>query len=239
MTRFVIFHAGRCGSTVLTSMINQNVELFCDGENFTHHFSWLNKSAPEFLEHRLNYAERTKPHVGFEFKFFRGLNLKAFDNSNEALLDALSGSKVKKFIFLRRKNSLARMASTLIALKRKEYNSPVGQAVELPKIVMPVDALWLGEWRGSLLEMCDWIEEQYYSFKSNFDDVLSLSYEDDIQGDPVVAYTKFCQYLGVEEHDAVPRFQKIVTQPLSETIKNWSAVAGALKGTRHEWMLDS
>ena len=70
------------------------------------------------------------------------------------------------------------------------------------------------------------------------EDVLELSYEDDIAEDPRAAYARVCTWLGLEVVPAEPDLRRTNPRALREVISNWDEVANGLAGTPYAWMLE-
>ena len=69
--------------------------------------------------------------------------------------------------------------------------------------------------------------------------LLHLTYEDDVKGDPKVAYSNICDFIGVEEEPAEVTLKKSNPYPLNRILVNYDEVARQLKDSPYEWMLHS
>jgi hypothetical protein len=66
---------------------------------------------------------------------------------------------------------------------------------------------------------------------------LVITYEDDINHDPLVAYKKIANYLGLKPRAAVVKYQRTNPGDLDKIVLNFEEIRQCLKGTKHEWML--
>jgi hypothetical protein len=68
---------------------------------------------------------------------------------------------------------------------------------------------------------------------------LHLSYEEDIVADPLRAYSRVCEFVGIEP--AAPRVDLVRTNPFSydAILDNVDEVRAVLKDTKYAWMLDN
>ena len=91
-----------------------------------------------------------------------------------------------------------------------------------------------------IVDLFMYMDEQYQRLRTALagEDVLELSYEEDIFNDPMVAYTKVCHWLGVESSPVQVRNRKTPSvMELNKVIENWNSVVEALSGTRYAWMV--
>jgi hypothetical protein len=70
------------------------------------------------------------------------------------------------------------------------------------------------------------------------DGALCLTYEDDIEQDPLVAYRKICAHIEQPPEAPEVRFTRTTAQPLAEIVTTLAAVREALAGTEFAWMAD-
>ena len=100
----------------------------------------------------------------------------------------------------------------------------------------------------SLMEWLTCYEESYLAmFKSlhawctlmNLSSPLLLSYERDIEANPLKAYGLVCDYLDLTQESPEVRLRRLNPQPLSSIIVNWNEVCDLLCDTDFAWMLTS
>ena len=71
----------------------------------------------------------------------------------------------------------------------------------------------------------------------DYPNVLKLRYEEDILSQPLEAYRRACEFLGLKPHDVSVRYVKTTPFPTVDVIANYWEVEAALRGTEFEWML--
>lgn len=245
------FHMGRCGSTVLQKMLNKRGDITADSEIYGVFAQQLkaggSDDAESFTSERiLRLTQKPKPGklYLFEVKFFSALDLRYFDGDIGAYLDWLSEQYgVRDAITMRRRNTLRRLVSTRIAVARGRYFDEQGTAIELPRVSLPLDAMSFGQLKCGLVELIEAIDAEYEALEKALAargwTTLPIVYEDDIEADPRRAYDKVCRHFGLPERPMEPLQARINTAPLAETVTNIDAVAEALAGTRHAWMLEA
>lgn len=238
------FHIGRSGSTVLGDLLDQHPALRWLGEIY----EW-----PEFRERpaapgpgsellrRLKARLPTvdKPVAGIEAKFYHlhdhGVALHVF-------LDELRGVGAGEchFIVLRRRNYLRKIVSSLAARQRGQWFARPGIPVPPVRLDVNPDRVCIdGDAQPLLDYLRDW-DAQFDQLDAELagTGALSLSYEDDIEQDPLVAYRKVCRHLGLEPGAPEVHFNRTTPEPLAEIVTTLPAVRKALAGTGYEWMAE-
>ena len=133
---------------------------------------------------------------------------------------------------LHRKNILRRHVSSLIAKKSGIFHLNTGDSYRPVSVTLDIPGLipTIRKYEEDITEMTTILEKL---------PVLKLTYEDDIEADPIVAYHKICQFLNVQPQNVAPNLVRINARPLSELIQNYREVFDTLSGTPYEWMLES
>jgi hypothetical protein len=67
--------------------------------------------------------------------------------------------------------------------------------------------------------------------------LLKLSYEEDIEKDPKIAYSRVCEFMNIPRQDVSVNLSKTNPFPLKDMIENFDEVKNTLSGTPYEWML--
>jgi hypothetical protein len=248
-SRVVMFHIGRSGSTVLADMLGQTPTIHWDGEIYAFQYQAHEKLRGPFrvgaVEPHFDHLELLRRRVGlfpgsiygFEVKFFHLLHGRL---PLERFLNFLNELGFDKFIILKRKNYLRKIISSLVARQTGAYHLPVGASAPRRRIVLNVRHLEMDRQSNSLVGFLQ-------DYKDNFDkldfllsrhDVLNLTYEDDIEFDPLAAYRKTVDFLGVSRGIPIARFGKTTPYPIREIIMNYDEVRGHLSSTEFLWMLD-
>jgi hypothetical protein len=89
--------------------------------------------------------------------------------------------------------------------------------------------------------MLEWTEGQAQQWRRATESLrrLTLTYEDDIESDPMIGYRKMCDFLNIVPEPMTVRFKKRNPFPLERIILNFEDVEAALRGSRFEWMLEA
>ncbi|MBK9332795.1 MAG: hypothetical protein IPM96_10450 [Ignavibacteria bacterium] len=259
-----LFHLGRCGSSVLAFMLKSNPDIFWDGENIgdfylkkleseklhgnVNHLSDIVADVEElkmtnnpitFLKIRMYWT--LKKYYGFETKFSKGEHLREeiLNIQLDDYIDLLSKIGFENFIILKRENYLKQILSYHIAEKTKIYHSTKDKT--MPDTVnIDVYNCWMGSIEKPLLEIFEDMDNDYTELNNLLKDkkLLNLTYEEDIQNDPIVAYKKVCDFLDVDYHS--PKIVHKRTNPfkIEEIVENFDELKLYLDYTKYAWMLD-
>jgi hypothetical protein len=147
-------------------------------------------------------------------------------------------------VLLDRGNILRKLVSVQVVdqgLRSSYHQAPGAQGLS-GQLVIDVDRLRVQRKFAPLREMIEYIDvetENARDLLGRSFDLLSIRYEDHIETDPTVAYDLVCKHLGLDDHQATTKLQRINTMQLSELIANFDEVEGALAGSKYEWMLRS
>jgi len=240
------FHIGRSGSTVLGDLLNQHRDVQWLGDIY----EW-----PEFrdqpatpgpgsellrrLRTRLPAVE--KPVAGIEAKFYHlhdhGMALHDF---LDELRGEVAGTGRCRFIVLRRKNYLRKIVSSLAARQRGQWFARHGSPVPPVRLEINPERVCIdGDAQPLLDYLRDW-DAQFDQLDAELagGDTLSLTYEDDIEQDPLVAYRKVCRHLGIEPGAPEVRFNRTTPEPLPDIVTTLDTVRRALAGSGYEWMAE-
>lgn len=205
--RVAMFHIGRSGSSVLADMINQHPDMHWEGEIYetvtkaiTQRLGYFNYGSPEcrydplrVLEQRLTKYQN-QPY-GFEVKFNQ------LEHCGLALGDYLKKIRqlgVDKMIVLRRENILRKIVSSLVAEETKVWHVGAGKEAPKKKITINPETITVERKTGSLISILDHYTKNLEELDTLLVgvDALSLSYEEDIEHDPLKGYNKVAEYLG-------------------------------------------
>lgn len=258
--RIALFHAGRCGSTVLGELLAAQGEVFWAGEIFEampERYGALAR-APQAVSRILRRSQRepcslralVRPNdyprryrvYGFETKYRTEQHLRPdwIGLGLDEYLTLLDAQGFEHFVVLHRYNHLRKLVSGIVGARSGKWHtrSAVRDPVPVP---LPVDDFRLGLWRGTLIECLHDLDAQYTMLLTSLGNrrVLRLNYEEHVSVDPAVAYRLLCDFAGIQPHPVVSRLQKTNPFPLERTVSNWREVVSALRGTPYEWMLDA
>jgi LPS sulfotransferase NodH len=244
-----MFHTGRSGSTVLARMLNQHSDICWPGElfeNMVERYSGAprDRNVVEYVlgDWSARCRARKKSILGFETKYLPHQHFrKEFLNTTlEDYLQLLRHLRAWKFIVLRRDNYLRRAISAQVGVHTKTWHSKQRQGGPT-RITLDVHTFKTGNHRESLFELFHRLDENYEKLSEllKADQVLHLSYEEDILDDPMVAYGKVCDFLGVQRESPDVDLARTNPFPCEAMLHNFDEVSSLLRGTKYEWMLFS
>ena len=228
-----MFHHGRCGSTVIGMLLNQHPEIKWAGEIFAQLKSKYGKESWVWERPYRMIKLRTNIHV---FKVF-GLEItkKHFNDvemTKKELVRLLRSIKYDKFILLKRKNYLSRRVSAKVGKIIGKWNTQ--KNLEPPKVHIAT------KYKGGRTIINDFKDDDKFfeSLESIFEeDILKMSYEEDIRDNPKKAFKKIVKYIDLDRVDVKVETKKINNRPISDRISNFEQVCECLRGTKYEWMV--
>lgn len=236
-----VFHQGRCGSTVLAHMLDQHPRIAAFGEIFETAYKRQRLPAPAAAMLRARRLQAYPARAVVEAKFFEGQHLSFISGGGEVPLDLLRRAGYRRFIVLDRKNYLRVVLSSALAVTRgKKFHYAASETVPETKVALNPDVVGIPGKQGPMLEVFAHMDRQYARLRADLDgeDVLELTYEDDIQDDPHRAYRKVCAWLGLDAAPAAATLRRSNTRSTCEVIENWDEIAATLAGTPYAWMPD-
>jgi len=242
------YHQGRCGSTVVANLLGQHPKIFDCGEIF---LPYVRKKYLPTKPENILRVWQTLAFPKFPLaavKFFECMDLSVLGLNITEFVDVVRHCGYRKFIILNRKNYLRKIVSREMAIQRKgKWHFKVNEEPPLVTIRLDVENLRIGAKTAPktahIVDIFKYMDEQYQCLRMALagEDVLELTYEEDIFNDPVSAYTKVCNWLNVESLVSQIGFRRSNVMKLDEVVENWSEVLEALRGTQYAWMtkLDS
>ena len=246
-TGVVNWHIGRCGSSVLGSLLAQHPDVGYSNEIFS---PFMPRRRGErllpSLEQVVQSAARdiqTPIHL-FEVKHLRAQNLGLYPQLRlENWLSRFDALGYRHHLLMFRRNGLRRMVSHVRAEQTGLYVAAADTKMPSAAVTLPLDAITHGFERRSLLDWLEIYEHGHAKMRDAFsqrqDHWLELVYEDDIEASPLQAYQRVCDFLGLARVETVLRHRKMNPGPLCDLIANYTAVEACLKPTRFAWMLDA
>ena len=238
-----MLHIGRVGSTVIGDMMNQHSQIFWDGEPFEKLMkSGTNKSV-NFTKRIINKSsnkQRTPIHC-FATKFMPEQHLwnECINMDLTSYIEVLKEMNYNKFLFIKRKNYLSQIVSVLVGRKKKQWHSE-NKTDKVTKIKVDVNNYKAGyELNLPLLEYFESIDKQYKLLGELVDEknMITISYEEDIEKDPFIAYNKICDFIEIDNQEPIISYKKTNPFSLEDMIENFEEVELILMGTKYEWML--
>jgi len=245
----MMIHIGRCGSTVLASLMRQHPKIYWASELYEPIFSQWRKmnngvevvgKLDEDAIHILKKSMKSALHryYGFEIKpyHFNLINYKTED-----YIKHTEKLGIDRYIILDRKNKLRTVISSVIAQQNEKLyfidskTKPTLNQTSLntKEININFDSKPLIQYLSDYTEQITWFEQSLKNKK-----LLKLNYEDDIQDDPNVAYRKVCDFLNVKPIDFEIKYSRTNPFAVNELIENFNDVEKELVGTPYEWMLN-
>jgi hypothetical protein len=245
-----MLHVGRVGSTVLADMLGQHDNIASCGEIWnTEHDRILHETG--FVDFRvpadpffpLKRRLAKTPHLTalFEIKFLPAHHMKMLGTTIDAFVDEVTGFGVDKFIVLERRNLLRRALSGKVLRNTGVTHVKPGEAVRPNRIRFDVENVPLGHLNLPLDEFIRHVRQGYAEARRATASypTLNLCYEDDVMGDPRLAYRKCCDFLDVEPMEIAPRLGRTNPFGFADMLENPEQVAEKLRKTGDEWMLTS
>ena len=264
MSRSLMIHMGRCGSTVVSTQLRQHPEMCWRGEIYERLFKAWEKLGGDLRSKRGEFRPWTLPapfevhppgvpldplarldadidehpaeHYGFEVKPF---HWRLLDCDPGAFLQSVEARGFDRFILLWRRNALRKIVSSVVSRQRRQFHSttPLG----LFPITLDPERVSLDRNDGPLLETLAGYEAQQAHLGALLADrdCLRLVYEDHVEADPAVAYAQVRDHIGLTPRDDIEiKLARTTDHPLDRVIRNFDEVAEVLSGTRWEWMLE-
>ena len=243
----VNWHIGRCGSSVLGSLLAQHPEITYSNEIFSPYMPRRRgeRVLPplDAVVDQARQGLQTPLHL-FEVKHLPAQNLGLYPGLGLAdWLSAFVRLGCGRHLLMRRRNGLRRMVSHVRASRTGVYvTSSDAPAFEQP-VTIPLDQITHGFERRSLVEWLEAYEHGHAQMQATLDQAqlpwLELVYEDDIETSPLQGYQRVCAFLGLDPAQPMLRHRKINRGPVSDLIANIAEVRERLAPTRFAWMLDA
>jgi hypothetical protein len=244
-------HIGRCGSTVLSNMVEQNLSLNWAGEIYEPLFkAWasvspdfskplvLEKSPIAYLKSDMDRSK--KPYYGFEVKPY---HFKLLGQDPEEYFSSLEQLGFTKFILLDRANRLRKIVSSLLAHQSGVFHvSPVNfSRVRKRKITINFDNIRIDNSCKTLLEFLQDYDRSWANLCDILSDrdTLSLEYSRDIERDPIVGYDKVARFLDLPLKTPKVYYRRVNPYPLKDILENYDQLCSLLGDTKYSWMLES
>lgn len=256
--KVVMFHIGRSGSTVLGDLLRQHHQVYWDGEILSGHAKeaderktmdgqpWMTRwrRSQHYPDRPYQFLEARFPVVGF--RRYYGMEMKFFHLSHNGIpldgfIEYLRQNRFKKFIVLQRNNFLRKVVSSLIGSRKGAYHAPSGSATRPDKIAVDVNCVRIDGDAKPLLQYFDDWSENFARLRGllQTDSSLELTFEDDIEAAPTIAYRKCCDHLSIPPCEPVIKYSRTNPFPISDLVENFSALQRELSNTPYEWMLES
>jgi len=248
-SRVVMLHIGRCGSTVVAKLLEQHRNIYWANELYEPIFKQWDRLNPGFTEAgtmptppidylKLSICKSSAKTYGFEIKpyHFRLMNI-----SFEEYIEKIEMLGFQHFILLDRKNKLRKIISSIKSKESGVYHLKKGYSPNLQKIKIPLDNVEIDHESKSLLKFIDDYINDMNAINNILKNknILKLNYEDDIEENPINAYEKICDFIGVKKIKPTISLSKTTPFPIRDLIENYDAVVNCLNCSSHGWMLEA
>lgn len=236
----VMFHRGRCGSTVLATQLDQHSQVGWAGEVLLEHNlvarygNGFPRPVRPLAVARDAMRTRGQRFFGFEVQ---PNQVRELGCGAEEYVAGLRQLGVEHFVLLERRNALRALVSAAVSEQSKRWAMSGNDQPRLFPVTLDVAAAW--GFRGTLVE---YLAQEHEHVQQTFEQLLattkllSLTYESHIERDPEVSYRLVCEHLSIEPEPVEIRLRRVNPYPLSELLLNFDEVEAALRGSRFEWM---
>ena len=240
-----MLHPGRCGSTVVGSLLNQHPSFYWSGEPFEK----LMGQGPlkeETIVDIIKEREQDKISKAYSFatKYPDGMHLSnsCINKSIPDYIDLLNNLGYSKYILITRTNHLKRIVSILKGRQTGEWHTDQKQDKAKAKGVdVPIKDFEFGlNKKGSIIDYFKIMDNETKLIIDKIGEkpLLHIKYESDIEENPVKAYRKICEFVGIKSLSPEVKLKKTNPFPLEELILNFDEVKKYLQATPYAWMLD-
>ena len=248
----VNWHIGRCGSSVLGSLLAQHPSIAYSNEIFSRFMPRRRGSASlPSIESVLQEAERTSPESAlhfFEVKHLPDQNLGLYPQLDvEDWLNLFFDRGYRYHLLMSRRNGLRRIVSHLMSARSRQYVLSSSSAVgPVSPITVPLEGIAHGFGVRTLLGWLEEYERGHHAMQGCLRIMrqsrpefswLELVYEDQIEHDPLIAYRDVCAFLNLPVVDVDLLHRKMNPGCLNDLIANFEEVRDCLSSTRFAWML--
>ena len=252
MHGIVNWHLGRCGSSVLGSLLAQHPSIAYSNEIYSRYMPRRRGSSSlpsigSVLAQAEKVASGCELHL-LEVKHLPDQNLGLYPQLEvQDWLNLFFAQGYRHHLLMRRRNGLRRIVSHFRAAQSGQYVlGSSGDVVNGSPIMIPLEGIVHGFGSRTLLGWLDEYERGHADMqrclgalakaKSDFS-WLEIVYEDQIEHDPRMAYQDVCDFLGLHAVDVGLPFRKMSPGRLVDLIANLDEVRDCLSSTRFAWML--
>ena len=253
MSGVVNWHIGRCGSSVLGSLLAQHPSIAYSNEIYSRYMprrrGLLSLPAIDsVLESAEQAVSECKLHF-FEVKHLPDQNIGLYPQLEvQDWLNLFSAKGYKRHLLMHRRNGLRRIVSHLRSARSGQYVLGASSSVvESSRIMIPLEGIVHGFGTRTLLGWLDEYERGHEVMQDCLGALgrsdpefswLELVYEDQIEHDPRVAYRDVCAFLGLPDVEVDLHHRKMNPGRLTDLIANFEEVRDCF-ALRFSWMLSS
>lgn len=225
------WHAGRCGSTVLGDLLNQDTRILWRGEVLERYSMSVEREEVDASLSRvrrlIRNAERQgrRRVLGLEMKYW---HLPRLGIDTEWMVRYLD-RRGYRHVILERQNLLRVYVSSMAMQRAGPAHLRVGKKQKPVMIGIDPD---------TAVERMRWFAGFYSDLKQLLPEALLLTYREDLLPDPRIGYQRVVAWLGMESESVEVRYQRTNPGSLEDKVLNWDEVAARLRDTEFAWMLD-
>jgi len=233
----LIMHNGRSGSTLLGDMMDQHPDIFWDGETFEkliHRTAEAENIGVDTLYGRYSLEDgieeirsRMKTRAGNRIfgTEIQDYHLEMMGTDLGAFLDKIRPLGFDTFIYLNR-NYIRKIVSGLVAVKRNSFHVGAATSTKKPKLHIDPNRSYIGHRFTSIMDALNLYKKFHTDMERALqgEEILNLTYEEDIQNNPLVAAQKICDFANLPRHTPKIKFGKTTNFPLSDIIENYDEI---------------
>lgn len=144
-----------------------------------------------------------------------------------------------RVIVLKRRNYLRKVISSSVAKQQNRYRLRASEKPVLVRIKLDVNAVAIDGDVQPLLSRFEGWDHNFRQLDKLLDgqQVLRLTYEEDILDAPAVAYRKVCSFLDMPVAEPKVSYGRNNPFAVSDIVLNFDEIVKTLSGTAFEWML--
>jgi hypothetical protein len=155
----------------------------------------------------------------------------------DEFLETLENSGIRNYIIIKRKDYLRQVLSGKLAQHWKKYHFKSDEKPDTIQINLDLHNFGFGTFKGELVELFKRFDKYYQEMETKTKNPLVLTYEEDIEADPYVAYNKIKKYLNLRKRKPDIILSKSNIFKNEEVIENYDELKEYLSGTPYEWMV--
>lgn len=218
-TKFVIFTAGRSGSTLLVDLLNSNPAVQCDDE--------LLKRRVLFPMQQINLhaKQSSKPIYGFKLLSYQLKNVQTSIHDKKAFFNTLLENDYK-LIYLERENKVLQALSIVYAFHHNKWHNRGGGSGKQKAPPFEMDLKIFYQFLDGMVELTEFEHELLAGYPH-----LSLSYEKDLQDNSrhVNTVERLSDFLGISMAPPSTTLRKATPEQLSKFIRNKEELLDSLR----------
>ncbi|WMI68454.1 hypothetical protein [Mangrovimonas sp. YM274] len=223
--KFIVFGQGRSGSTLLTKLLDQHPDIFCDQEIFGSKQSPIFLFPEKYIESNARKPSTSgKPIYGFKVKVYQLFSDQKIKNIKK-LLDRLH-KKGWKFIFLYREDEMAHNVSSFKAFsmgtwfveKEEIVKKETSEKLYVDPVQFEKSVLWRRKFSAMEKACLQNIPHIPVSYEK---DLLQLENHQEV-------CNRIFEYIGVKSYPVQASVKKMNETNLKSSIKNYAEIEAIL-----------